>query len=130
MAHGGLIDYFLNFPEYDEVKQSHMAGLDRKEEPEEVDEEEEEETPFDEDDCREELGEMSKFKIKKHAKKEWGLAVDISGKDKEEVIDDVIEQLKGGGGQPECFGNYADFEKCSECDDDEECSDATEESTE
>ena len=76
------------------------------------------------------LADLSRFKIKKHAKKEWGIAVDISGKDADEVVEDVIEQLKGGGGQPECFGNYADFEKCSECDDDEECSDATEESTE
>lgn len=132
LAHGGLIDYFLHFPEYEEVKQSHMAGLDRKDEPEEEEEEEaEEETSFDEDNVRDELADLSKFKIKKYAKKEWKLAIDISGKDKDEVIEDVIEALKkGDSGQPDCFGSYADFEKCSECDHDEECSDATEESTE
>jgi hypothetical protein len=130
LAHGGLIDYFLHFPDYEEVKQSHLAGMDRKEVVEEEEEEEVEETSFDEDDIRDQLADLSKFKVKKHAKKEWGIAVDISGKDEGEVIDDVIEQLKGGEERPECFGNYADFEKCSECDDDEECSDATEESTE
>ena len=135
LAHGGLIDYFLHFPEYEEVEQSHSAGVDKKEEPEDEDdseEEEKEETSFDEDDVRDQLADLSKFKIKKHAKKEWDLSIDISGKEKEEVIDAVIEALGGEEekGKPKCFGNYADYERCEECDDDEECSDATEESTE
>jgi hypothetical protein len=132
LDHGGLIDYFLHFPDYEEVKQSHLAGMDRKEIPEEEEgEEEEEAAAFDEDEVREELDEMSKFKIKKYAKKTWGLSLDISGKDKkEEIIDNVIEQLTGGEGRPECFGNYADFEECEDCEHDEECSDETEESTE
>jgi len=131
LTDGGLIDFFLYFPEYDEVKQSHLAGTDRKDVEPEEDEEETEESEFNEEDCREELGEMSKFKIKKHAKKEWGLDIDISGKDKEEVIDDVIEALEGGEARPDCFGNYGDYEACADdCDHDDKCSDATEESTE
>jgi hypothetical protein len=135
LAHGGLIDYFLNFPEYDEVKQSHLAGMDRREESEEDEEDDETESvEFNEDDVRKELDGMSKFKIKKHAKKEWGLSIDISGKEKEEVIDAVVEALEEGEGEgerkPKCFGEFADHEKCEDCEHDEECSDATEEATE
>jgi hypothetical protein len=109
-----------------------MAGMDRKEVAEEEDDEGEEETSFNEDDVREELADLSKFKIKKYAKKKWELTIDISGKDKEEVIDAVIEALEEGEGEskPKCFGEYADYEKCENCDDDESCSDATEKATE
>ena len=132
LDHGGLIDYFLHFPDYDEVKQSHLAGTDRKVVDNGEEEEEEEEVSFDEDEVREELEDMSKFKIKKYAKKEWGLSVDISDKEKEEVIDSIIEALEEGEGEskPKCFGNYADFERCEDCEFDDECSDETEENTE
>jgi hypothetical protein len=131
---GGLIDYFLHFPEYEEVKKSHLTGMDKKARPvEEPEEEEEEEADgFDEEEIREELEEMSKFKIKKHAKKTWGIVIeDLKEKDKEEVIDEIIETLEEGGGRPDCYGNYGDFEACADdCDHDDECGEETEESME
>ena len=131
LKEGGLLDYFLHFPEYDEVKQSHLAGTDRKEVATGEEDEEEEETSFDEDNIRDELADMSKFKIKKHAKKEWGITIeDLKDKNKEEVIDEIIETLSEGGGRPDCFGNYGDFEQCEDCDHDDDCTDETEESTE
>lgn len=130
LKEGGLMDFFLHWPKYEEVKQSHQAGMDVKAPAEEEEEEEEEAAEFDEEEIREELDEMSKFKIKKHAKKTWGIAVDVKGKDKDDIIDEVIEELEGGGGRPDCFGNYADFEECVKCDHDDDCSEETEESTE
>jgi hypothetical protein len=137
LKEGGLIEYFLHWPEYEEVKQSHMAGMDRKKvavEEEDEDEDEETGTEFDSnalEEIHEELDEMSKFKIKKHAKKTWGIVIeDLKDKEKDEVIDEIIETLKEGGGLPDCFSNYGDFEACSNCDHDDDCSDATEESTE
>jgi len=136
LTDGGLIGYLLHIPDYEEVKQSHLAGLDRKEaRTEEEEEEEEEESEIDTDEIRDEMEDWSKFKIKKTAKERWGIELDTKGKEAEDVLEELVEELEDGdynASKPKCFGEYMDHEECEECpyDMEDECADATEKAME
>jgi hypothetical protein len=136
---GGLIKYFLYIPEYDEVKQSHLSGVDTKAakraaKSEEEEEEEEEQDEIDTDEIEEEMEGWSKFKIKKAANERWGIELETKGKDAEEVLEELIEMLDEGeysSGKPECFGKEAyDREECSSCEYEDSCAEETEKSME
>lgn len=141
-SNGGTIEQFLYIPTYDEVAKSHYAGIDSKRavsKEEEATEDSEapvkEEEGMTEDQVRETLADMNPIQLKRWAK-ERGINVPVTGRDTEEIIEDIIEKLTEEEGteenKPECFG-IAAYEKkgCVQCKWlDEGCAEATEKSLE
>lgn len=140
---GGTVEQFLYIPSYEEVAKSHYAGVDSKKaiaeeevQPEGADEATTAtEEGMDEDQVRELLADMNPIQLKRWAK-EHGINVPVTGRDSEEIIEDIIEKLIEGTPaeeeKPECFGLHA-YEKqlCTTCKLLEAgCAEATEKSVE